>query len=170
MGVNDVYTKLLKVKAQPIAENHQEFSDYFNKVLDYVIPASKHVVVVTPAIVGENIENSSNIELNRLSTIMESISTKHPTVTFLNMHSVFEKYLSKVSSSEYIGTSVIRVMKDVLFYKNPSRIDRLSTKRGLYLTLDGIHLNSRGAKIVAEEYTSLIDQILYSGNTENNSE
>jgi hypothetical protein len=44
----------------------------------------------------------------------------------------------------------MRVMKDVLLYKKPSRIDALSEKRGLHFTLDGIHLNSKGAQIVAE--------------------
>lgn len=53
------------------------------------------------------------------------------------------------------------VMKDVFFYKNPARIDRLSSKRGLHLTLDGIHLNSNGALSVAEEYASMIDQLLF---------
>ena len=53
------------------------------------------------------------------------------------------------------------VMKDVLFYKNPIRIDKLSKKRGLHLTLDGIHLNSNGARVVADEYASLIDRHLY---------
>ena len=53
------------------------------------------------------------------------------------------------------------VMKDVLFYKNPTRINQLSKKRGLHLTLDGIHLNSSGAAIVADEYATLIDQLLY---------
>jgi len=58
-----------------------------------------------------------------------------------------------------MNTNVIRVMKDVLFYKNPLRIDRLSKKRGLHLTLDGVHLNSKGAELVVEEYTAVIEQL-----------
>ncbi|PFE11797.1 GDSL family lipase [Bacillus cereus] len=161
IGVNDVYSKLLKVQAQPVAEDHREFSDYFSKVLDMVIPSSEHVVVVSPAIVGENIKNPSNYELRDLSSIIETISNQYPNVSFLNMQSVFEKRLANVHSSDYISTSVMTVMKDVFFYKNPARIDRLSSKRGLHLTLDGIHLNSNGALIVAEEYASMINQLLF---------
>ena len=164
IGVNDIYSKLLKVQAQPVAENLQEFSEYYIKVLNVVISSSKYVVLVSPAIIGENIRNSSNDELKDLSASIQSISNQHPNVRFLNMHSVFEEQLAKVHSSDYISTSVFRVMKDVLFYKKPSRIDRLSSKRGLHLTLDGIHLNSNGALTVADKYSSLIDQILFDRN------
>lgn len=77
------------------------------------------------------------------------------------MQSVFEKSLTKLNSSDYISISVLRVMKDVLFYKNPIRIDKLSKKRGLHLTLDGIHLNSNGAAMVAEEYALIIERLIY---------
>ena len=58
----------------------------------------------------------------------------------------------------------MRVMKDVLFYRKPICIDKLSKKRGLHLTLDGIHLNSNGAAMVAEEYASMIEKLLYNKN------
>jgi lysophospholipase L1-like esterase len=159
IGVNDVYSKLLKVQAQPVAKDHQEFNDYFGKVLEMITPKSKQIVVVSPAIIGENINNPSNRELRELTTIMEATS-KHSKVSFLNINSIFEKQLATLNCSAYISTSVFKVMKDVLFYKKPDRIDRLSSKRGLHLTLDGIHLNSKGTKIVAEEYSTLINRFI----------
>src|SRR5690625_3928895 len=159
IGVNDVYSKLLKVQAQPITSGHKEFQDLFTKVLELVIASSKHVVAVSPAIVGEKTQNASNKEL---SSIIQSITGKYPNVRFLNMHSVFEKRLATLDCSDYISTSVMSVMKDVLFYKKPIRIDKLSKKRGLHLTLDGIHLNSNGARVVADEDASLIERHLYS--------
>lgn len=164
IGANDVYSKLLKVQAQPIVEDHREFSDYFSKILNMVIPFSKYVVVVSPAIVGENLKNQSNYELKDLSSIIENISNQYLNVSFLDIQSVFEKRLANVHSSDYISTSVMTVMKDVFFYKNPIRIDRLSSKRGLHLTLDGVHLNSNGALCVADEYASMIDQLLFNSN------
>lgn len=50
----------------------------------------------------------------------------------------------------------MRVMMGVLFYKKASRVDKISRERGLHLTMDGIHLNSTGAQIVAEMYSSEI--------------
>jgi lysophospholipase L1-like esterase len=160
IGVNDVYSKMLKVQAQPVAKDHEEFQEVFSKLLGMVTTSSKRVVAVSPAIVGENTKNDANKELRELSAIIESISSKHPNVSYLNMQSIFEKHLAKVNCSDYISTSVIRVMLDVLFYKSPTRIDRLSRKRELHLTLDGIHLNSKGAAIVAKEYATVIEQLL----------
>ncbi len=50
----------------------------------------------------------------------------------------------------------MRVMVAVLFYKKDSRVDKISRGRGLHLTMDGIYLNSAGAQIVAEMYSSEI--------------
>ncbi|MBN3553358.1 SGNH/GDSL hydrolase family protein [Fictibacillus nanhaiensis] len=158
IGVNDVYSKLLSVQAQPVAKDHEEFTAYYQKVLECVLSSSKFVITVTPAIVGEDLNNVSNQEIKQLNTLITSIAHKHKNVSTLNLHTVFEKHLSSIKSSDYISTKVLTVMKDVLFYKKTSRIDQLSKKRGLHLTLDGIHLNSKGAQIVAEEYATIIDQ------------
>lgn len=161
IGVNDVYSKLLSVKAQPIAKDSEEFREYYNEVLQIVIASSKQVVTVSPALVGETLMNESNKELKSLSSIIQSLSSNQLKVSFLDMHSVFAEHLSKVTTSEYISIKVLRVMLDVLFYKKATRIDQLSKKRGLHFTLDGIHLNSKGADLVADEYTTMIDQLLF---------
>lgn len=160
IGVNDVYSKLLSLQAQPVAKDHEEFKDYYKKVLDLVLVASKKIVAVSPALVGET-NNSSNKEIMEITYLIEDITIKNANISFLNLHSVFEEHLAKVNSSDYISTKVLTVMKDVLFYKKHSRIDKLSSKRGLHVTLDGIHLNSSGAQIVADVYASAINQFLY---------
>ncbi|WP_449536374.1 SGNH/GDSL hydrolase family protein [Ferdinandcohnia sp. Marseille-Q9671] len=165
IGVNDVYTKLLKVQAQHVAKDLEEFREYYSKVLHMVLASSKQVVTVSPAIVGESLQNESNQEIKTISSIIEALTRSHTQVTYLDMHSVFRKHLSQVTSSDYISISVMRVMLDVFFYKNPTSIDRLSKKRGLHVTLDGIHLNSRGAALVADEYSTMIDQLLFNDQT-----
>jgi len=159
IGVNDVYAKLLKMQAQPVTKDHQEFQDYYVKVLEMILASSKHVVLVTPALIGEAIKNTSNTEIKELSSIIQTISSKYTNVSFLNMQKVFEQHLEHVNSSDYINTNIMRVMIDALFYKNPLRIDRLSKKRGLHLTLDGVHLNNKGAELVVEQYTAFIEKL-----------
>lgn len=161
IGVNDVYSKLLSVQAQPVAKDHNEFKDYYEKILDLVLVSSKKVVAVTPALVGENTNNAPNHEIKELNVLIQSITRNQENVSFLDIQSVFFSDLAKVNSSDYISTKVMRVMVDVFFYKKPSRIDRLSKERGLHLTLDGIHLNSTGAQIVAEIYASEINRLTY---------
>lgn len=160
IGVNDVYSKLLSVQAQPVAKDHDEFKIYYEKVLELVMESSKKVVTVTPALVGEKIDNASNKEIKELNNLIQSIARKHGNVRFLDIQSVFFSHLSFVNSSDYIGIKVIKVMGDLLLYKKPSRIDKISKERGLHLTLDGIHLNSTGAQIVTEIYASEIEQLI----------
>ncbi|MTH55397.1 SGNH/GDSL hydrolase family protein [Bacillus mangrovi] len=159
IGVNDVYSKLLGVQAQPVAENQDEFREFYRKSLELVLASSKKTVAVTPALIGEELTNASNRELRELNALIQSVIRLHPNVHFLNLQSVFEEHLSDVSCSDYISTKVMRVMMDVLFYKKPASIDRLSEKRGLHFTLDGIHLNSAGAQIVADAYSAEINQL-----------
>lgn len=161
IGVNDVYSKLLSVQAQPVAKDIDEFKDYYEKVLELVIGSSKKAVTVTPAVVGENIDNAPNNEIKELNVLIQSIARKHANVNFIDMQTVFFRHLSKVNSSDYISTKVTRIMMDILFYKKPSKIDKISKERGLHLTLDGIHLNSAGAQIVAEIYASEIEHLIY---------
>jgi hypothetical protein len=100
------------------------------------------------------------MEIKELSSIMESSAMSLNNVHFVNMQNLFRQHLKHNSSTNFINTNVIRVMIEVLFYKSPSRIDQLSEKRGLHLTMDGIHLNSKGADIVAQQYTSIIEQYM----------
>ena len=159
IGTNDVYSKLLKVQAQPVAENHDEFIKLYQQVLEMVIPTTKKVVTVSPSIVGEQIENHTNKEIKELSALIKSLSEKE-LIDYMNLHAIFEKELANSDSSTYISTNPFRVMFDVFFYKSEARIDRLSSQRGLKLTLDGIHLNSIGARIVADEYAGVMRSTL----------
>lgn len=161
IGVNDMYSKLLRVQAQPVAKDHEEFREIYTGVLENIISSSNQVIAVSPGLVGENLMNASNKELKELSSIIQNIISKYPNAGFLDMQSVFQKRLSKLDSSDYISKSVIKVMKDVFFCKNSIQIDKLSKKRGLHLTLDGIHLNSNGAAMVAEEYAFIIERYIH---------
>ncbi|MCG7343194.1 GDSL-type esterase/lipase family protein [Sporosarcina sp. ACRSL] len=155
IGTNDVYSKLLNVKAQPVVENLEEFKEVYQQILEIVNSSSKMVVMVSPALVGEHFDNPSNREVKELCMLIKSLSAKEH-VHYLDLHAVFEKALTNETSSDYISTNPFRVMFDVFFYKKAEKIDQLSAKRGLKLTLDGIHLNSPGAKIVSDEYAHVI--------------
>lgn len=155
IGTNDVYSKLLKVQAQPVVENHDEFIIVYQQLLEILISSTKKVVAVSPALVGEHTENPSNKEIKELSILIKSLSEKVQ-IAYLDLQAVFERELANGNSSDYISTNPFRVMFDVFFYKNEARVDRLSYQRGLKLTLDGIHLNSAGAKIVSDQYVNVI--------------
>ncbi len=156
IGVNDIYSRLLKVQAQPITRNSEEFREFYEHVLELVMQSSKKVVVVSPALIGENI-NSSNRGLLNLSMIIKEMSQEHKNTTFIDLHQAFTERLENLRTTDYLSTSVGRLVKDVFFYRSPRRVDRLAEERGLHLTLDGIHLNSKGANIVVDKYSQIIE-------------
>ena len=157
IGVNDIYSKLLKVQAQPITRNSEEFREFYEQVLKLVSQASKEVVVVSPALIGENI-NSSNRRLLNLSMIIKEISQEQKNTTFIDLHQAFTVHLETVHTSDYLSTGLGRLVKDVFFYRTPKRVDRLAAERGLHLTIDGVHLNSKGANIVVDKYSQIIEE------------
>jgi len=50
----------------------------------------------------------------------------------------------------------LRVLLDAWTLRTDGQIDGKAAERGLHLTLDGVHLNSTGAKLVAEEFAAVI--------------
>jgi lysophospholipase L1-like esterase len=160
IGVNDVYSKLLKVQAQPVSNNREEFEDYYKRIIEWIRAYSKKVIVVTPALVGEKIDSPSNMEIKELAKMIDSIASSYMDISVLDMQQIFSKHLANLECSDYISTNVMTIMKDALFVKKIPRIDKLSKERGLYFTLDGVHMNSKGAEIVADAYGSVIDLIV----------
>ena len=160
IGVNDVYSKLLKVQAQPVSNNREEFEDYYKRIIEWIKAYSKKVIVVTPALVGEKMDSPSNMEIKELAKMVDSIASSYMDISVLDMQQIFSKHLANLECSDYISTNVMTIMKDALFVKKIPRIDKLSKERGLYCTLDGVHMNSKGAEIVADAYGSVIDLIV----------
>ena len=50
-------------------------------------------------------------------------------------------------------------MNDVKNLKDISLVDQKSQERGLYLTLDGVHINSVGALMISNAITSYLQDI-----------
>src|SRR5262245_59435733 len=55
---------------------------------------------------------------------------------------------------------MLRVVLDALMLRSQLRIDRVAAGRGLHITLDGVHLNSAGAQLVADAFMQALDDTL----------
>jgi lysophospholipase L1-like esterase len=49
---------------------------------------------------------------------------------------------------------------EAIAFRDPEDVDRVASERGLCYTMDGIHLNSRGAKVAAEAFAGRIVALL----------
>lgn len=162
IGVNDVlaWTNMrsritMKIARRSWAKEESEFEDYYAKILDILCPKSKKVFTVSPLLIGENTNLSSNKILGDISNLIKLLSGKYKNVEFLDIRKKLMNNLVN-SKSNYTLRS-LRSMKIISLYtKNPRIIDRMAQDKNLVYTCDGVHLNGLGARICADEFLQAI--------------
>ena len=161
IGVNDValgspwtFQAVGLLKRQPRARNRDEFRAYYQATLDLLHHHAHRVVAVSMALKGEDVASPCNRELEVLSKVVQELALRGDRTEYLDLRTVFIERLAGKPISNYLPRNVIQVALDALTLRSDERIDRRSAERGLHLTLDGIHLNSDGARLVADCFVS----------------
>lgn len=160
IGINDVYGtltwqyKFLKMlKNQTAARDNICFRKEYIKLLSILEEFNKKVIVIPPLLIGEEIGNMWNLEVVALVEIIKELIDK-TNFDYLDVREVFINELKNKKVSKYLPLRVRDVVKDVVQLKSQEMVDQRSKERGLYLTLDGVHINSKGAKILADMITT----------------
>ncbi len=163
IGVNDVFGKLKKtykilktLRKQRWAKDISMFKNQYNDLIAFMMKENSNIIVIPPLIIGEHLNNKWNIEIKDLVNIISDIS-KHNNLTYLDIYSEFEEYLSNKETSDYLPIKVSEIYKDVKRLTNSSLVDLKSKKRKLHLTLDGVHVNSKGAKIISKAISNYLN-------------
>jgi len=164
IGTNDILVHVSKkypiIKAcymQPWVKNVNDFSNRYQKLLKMISKNAKKIFVVSPAIIGEDVNNKWNKKLGELSLEIKKISSKFKNVDYIDMHGEFTSFLSTKKPSKFILDGVFRDVIAAWFFNIPERVEKKSRERGLYLTLDGAHFNQAGAKLVADRFLKCIE-------------
>jgi lysophospholipase L1-like esterase len=157
VGVNDVFVKISPsypiiktINRQPWIREHEEFERYYHLTLEILCQGANRIITVPPLFMGEDVNNSWNREIEELSRIIQKTSTSYENVEYLDLRKIIFPKLDDQNLSEYLPESATRVALDLILLKQKEQIDKKSSDRGLIFTLDGVHLNSRGAEIVAD--------------------
>ena len=163
IGVNDVFGKLTNVykvlktlARQRWAKNDDVFMNHYNELITYIMNENKKIIIIPPLLIGEDISNKWNTELNTLIKIIKDISNEN-NLSYLDLYNEYKEYLKDKHISDYLPMKIIELLKDVKGLSSASLTDQKSKERGLHLTLDGVHINSEGAKIISN---AIIDEIL----------
>lgn len=158
VGVNDVLAKvtgshslLKRLTQQPRARDHAEFRDTYQRTLELLRQTARQILAVSPLLIGEDLENPWNRELGDLREIIASVCAFFDDVQHLDLRACVSERLKGGHASGYLPMSVTSVALDALLLRTPARVDRVARRRGLRLTLDGVHLNSAGAEAVTQE-------------------
>ncbi len=165
IGTNDVLANVRKdypifklLAGQIWSKKDEEFEEYFRKIIELLNNKSKKIFTIPPIFIGEDIKNKWNKKLNKKSKIIKQVSKEYEKVEFIDIRKKIYPKLRK-DTSKYIMKNTLKVIMDYLRYKDIKRADKKSEKRGLQFTLDGVHLNSKGAKIVADIFYEKIKEV-----------
>ncbi|MBN2065215.1 MAG: SGNH/GDSL hydrolase family protein [Candidatus Thermoplasmatota archaeon] len=167
VGTNDVlvhvswsYPIVKTFFLQPWTKTCETFTACYKKIIEMIVPQIKKIFIVSPVFIGEDLHNRWNIQLAELAKSIRSLTTSYNMVDYVDLRTTFEKKLAKKQISPYIINGSIAPVFDELFLKNTEEVDQKSQERGLHFTLDGVHLNSAGAHVVAEEFLRCINNEL----------
>lgn len=139
------------------SQNPGEFKEYYRALLDLLTPYTPHLVTVSPLLNGENLNNYPNRYLAQLGEIVRDMSQDYDAVEYLDVRAQFAAELRGKRPTEW-RASVANTVRDTLL-PTEEQIDERSQERGLHLTLDGVHLNSAGAQIVADAFEQVIESV-----------
>jgi lysophospholipase L1-like esterase len=163
IGTNDVLLGLsfsLRVigflRRLPTSRNIAQFKKHYQSILSILSQSARIVVTVPPILIGEDLDNCWNQELVLIAQSIEESTAFDENATYLDLRAPFVHRLAQKQPSQYLPVSALQIMRDEMNLKTSSQIDRQADERGLHTTLDGVHLNSTGAHIVANEFMDMI--------------
>ena len=163
IGTNDVFLGVsfsLRVigflRRLPISRNNVEFKEHYQSILSILSQSAGVVVTVPPILIGEDLDGRWNHDLFVLAQSIKELTALHENVTYLDLRAPFVLRLAQKRPSEYVPVSALQIARDEMTLKTSAQIDRLADERGLHVTLDGVHLNSTGAELVASEFMDTI--------------
>ena len=134
----------------------EEFRSYYGRCLDLLTRKAESVITIPPVLVGERLDSSLNRDIDLLAEIIKETGTDFPTVRFADLRQPVYDILARQDSSGYITRHTPGFIRDAVFFRSGAAVDSVSKKRGLILTLDGVHWNTKGAEIVTDFLTEVI--------------
>jgi hypothetical protein len=163
-GTNDIYVNvnwsfpIIKTFSnQPWAKNHEDFKTCYTKVIETLLGKVKKIFTVSLWFIGEDFNNKWNKESDKLSEVIKQISQGYNNVQYIDLREVFKSKFKLKRSSDYLVKSSSSGLFDFLTLKSKEEVDKKSTERGLEFTVDGVHLNSISAQIIADVFFVIIN-------------
>ena len=166
VGVNDsggAGSPLLRIisalRGQPRPRSLDEFRAIYRKTLDLLCRHAGRVIAVAPLLKGEDVNSKENQRIGDFARTTEELAAEYERVTYLDLRPIFFQALAGRRISGYKLEGPLHIGLDALLLRSDAQVDRKSAERRLHLTLDGVHLNSAGATLVAEAFQKVIEEL-----------
>lgn len=156
VGVNDVlgrlslfYSLIKTLQKQPCSKTVTSFESYYGKTLKYLQERTRKLVVLPPLFIGEDINNKWNKKITERVTVISSLVTSNSDVDFIDIRREFREYLQDKKISTYLPLKASEMKQDGIDIRSGKNVDLISESRKLHLTIDGVHINTLGASLIA---------------------
>jgi lysophospholipase L1-like esterase len=163
VGVNDVgkvdswiFRAGNALRRQPRSRSLDEFRTHYQKTLALLCRHTRRVIAVAPLMKGEAIDSEWNRQIDALANIIERLTAHYAPVEYLDLRPIFYAKLADKPGSDYLQENPLRIALDILTLWTDAQVDKKAAERGLHFTLDGVHLNSAGAEIVADMFSKAV--------------
>jgi lysophospholipase L1-like esterase len=163
-GLNDILLPYLKLR-WPVLRNKWVTSEaQIGIVLDQMIRSiisltDANIILTTLSCLGEIFDSQLNQKRRLVNDQIKIIGYRYDAY-IADVASIFDEIILNSNSSSYLMDNLINIIIDYLRSKKSVWADKISSKRNLRLTIDGGHLNSKGAKIYCREISKILNILL----------
>lgn len=164
IGTNDILHDLLKdrsyswsyvVKSSILAKGApartpEEYRKGYERVLDLTEGIARRIVISIPCI-SEDPESGPNTIVVAYNEVLEELCRER-SIPFVDIASSQRSVYQKVKhpNPRVLSDLSLQALIDSFTARSEKSVHRLSKRRGLSLTIDGVHLNTTGARLLAK--------------------
>ena len=171
VGTNDVLSSLnprlsqlsRKLKQIPHEPNPGNYSNNITSIIKSLKKETNSIIaIISLPVVGENLDSVENKTITDYNARLRKISESE-NVVYLPVHEKQRGFLmieTEGQGKDYNNNTKMAFNSLVSHYILFNSLDAISKKNGFKLLIDGIHLNSLGAKFVADEIEDFISHSL----------
>ena len=162
-GHNDFFLPYVKMKWKVTSIRKvtplNKIKDLYDNGLRMISFHSKaKIIITTLSCLGEDVNSPINQKRRSVNAQIKEVGSKHRAyIADVSTH--FDKILRKSISSYNLIDHPLNLVFDYFRSKRLNWVEKISKKRRLVLTIDGGHLNSKGAIIYAREISRIIEML-----------
>lgn len=140
--------KYLARKGRRPIKNPETFEEEYLKIIAAIKALTKaSIVLVTLGCINEHLSSESNYKRNLYNEKIKRVAVSTE-CSVADVGEVFDSVLHHTNQTDFFLKSFGQVVYlDRKIYNTEQLADKLSHKRKLSLTIDGVHLNTQGADI-----------------------
>jgi len=162
-GHNDLFLPYVKSKWKVTSIRKvtplNKIEDFYDNGLRMVGLYSKaKIILTTLSCLGEVLNSPINQKRRLVNDQIKKVGSKHGAY-IADVSPFFDKILRKSISGYNLMEHPLNLVLDYFRSKRMNWVEKISRKRGLMLTIDGGHLNSKGAIIYAKELSRILNML-----------